>query len=93
MAQEKFDYYTLRHGSMGGIDVLGWGTYPKGSVLEGQARKVFLDNLPDEEAARKAYPQAQNFSNQFTEPQVSLHHLPGEDDPVAGGRYPDDYPD
>jgi hypothetical protein len=25
------------------------------------------------------------------QPQVSLNHLPGEDDPVPGGMYPDDY--
>lgn len=93
MAAEKFDYYTLRKGSYGGVDVLGWGTYSSSSVLAGQPRKVFLDSFDTEEAARAAYPQAEHFSNVWSEPQVSLSHLPGEDDPVAGGMYPDDYDD
>jgi len=91
MKDQTYDYYTLRHGKWGGIDVLGWGTYPDSSVLAGQAMKVWLDNFPTEEAARAAYPQAENFSSKWTEPQVSLSHLPGEDDPVPGGMYPDDY--
>ncbi len=33
------------------------------------------------------------FSNYWTEPRVSLAHLPGEDDPVSGGMYPDDCKD
>ena len=53
--------------------------------------KVFLDNFESEEAARAAYPQADQYTNKYTEPQVSLSHLPGEDDPVPGGMYPDDY--
>ena len=86
----KFDYYTLRHSQYGGVDVLGWGTYPRGSVLAGQPMKVFLDAFPTEEAARAAYPQAERFSSAWTDPQVSLSHLPGPDDPVPGGMYPDD---
>lgn len=93
MTTQQFDYYTLRHSRYGGVDVLGWGTYPASSVLAGQPMKVFLNNFPDEEAARKAFPQAENFSNAFTEPRVSLAHLPGENDPVAGGMYPDDWDD
>lgn len=88
-----YDYYTLRVGKWGGVDVLGWGTYPESSVLAGQPMKVFLDNFPTEEEARSAYPQAENFSSTWTEPQVSLAHLPGENDPVAGGMYPDDWSD
>lgn len=87
---QRFDYYTLRFGKWGGIDVLGWGTYPDSSVLAGQAMKVFLDNFDSEDAARAAYPQAQGFSSAWTQPRVSVAHLPGEDDPVAGGMYPDD---
>lgn len=86
----KFDYYTLRH-SRHGVDVLGWGTYPESSVLAGQSMKVFLDTFDTEAEARAAYPQAGEFSSRWTEPQVSLAHLPGEDDPVPGGMYPDDY--
>lgn len=84
---QQFDRYTLRLSKYSGVDVLGWGTYPRHSVLAGQPMKVFLDNYPDEEAARAAYPQAaQSFSSAWTDPQVSLSHLPDEDDPVAGGQ-------
>ena len=93
MRKQKFDYYTLRHSGQGGVDVLGWGTYPENSVLVGQPMKVFLDNYPDEETARSHYPQVTGFSSRFTEPQVSLSHLPGENDPVPGGMYPDDWDD
>ncbi len=91
----KFDRLTLRHGRgpYGGIDVLGWGTYPKHSVLAGQPMKVFLDNFPTEAEARAKYPQAGGFSSVWTEPQVSLNHLPSENDPVPGGMYPDDIGD
>lgn len=86
----SFDYYTLRVGRYGGVDVLGWGEYPESSVLAGQPMKVFVGNFPTEEAARSAYPQAQQFSSAWTEPRVSLNHLPGPNDPVPGGMYPDD---
>jgi len=92
-SSRKFDYYTLRRLDDGDVAVLGWDTYPENSVLAGQARKSHLGYYRDEEAARKDYPQATSFSNAFTEPQVSLNHLPGEDDPVAGGMYPDDIDD
>lgn len=93
--EEKFDRYTLRRGGgvMGGVDVLGWTTYPENSVLAGQPRKVFLDNFEDEAKARKAYPKADQWSSKFTDPQVNLNHLPGENDPVPGGMYPDDWSD
>ena len=87
---DNFDRYTLRHGHYGGVDVLGWGTFPEHSVLAGQPRKVFLDNFPDADAARRAYPMAENFSHPLLDPTPSLSHLPGEDDPVPGGMYPDD---
>lgn len=87
----NFDYYTLRVGKWGGVDVLGWGTYPDNSVLAGQSMKVFIDNFETEADARNAYPQAEGFSSAWTEPQVSLSHLPGENDPVPGGMYPDDW--
>ena len=80
MSERDYDYYTLRHGKWGGVDVLGWSTYPRHSVLAGQPMKVFLDNFDTEEEARKAYPQAEHFSNKWTEPQVSLNHLGENDD-------------
>lgn len=89
---QELHYLKLRAGRYGGIDVVGFGTYSRG-VLEGQTMKVFIDNFPTEAEAQTAYPQAQGFTSHWTEPQVSLSHLPGEDDPVAGGMYPDDYED
>lgn len=88
-----FDYLTLRHGRshMGGVDVLGWSTYPDSSVLAGQPMKVFLDTFDTEEQARAKFPQAEHFSNAWTEPQVSLAHLPGPDDRVPGGALMDDW--
>lgn len=89
-----YERHTLRHAKGGdGVDVLGWGTYPQSSVLAGQPMKVWLDNFPTEEEARAAYPQAKEWSHPLLDPQVSLDHLPGPDDPVPGGMYPDDWTD
>jgi hypothetical protein len=87
---QTFHYLKLRHSKYGGVDVLGFGTYPRNSVLAGQTSKVFIDAFDDEAAALAAYPKAEGFSSAWTDPQVSLSHLPGENDPVAGGMYPDD---
>lgn len=92
MTAQKFERYTLRHGKRGGVDVLGWGTYPASSVLAGQPMKVFLDNYDSEEAALAAYPSAQ-WSHAMLDPQVNLSHLPGENDMVPGGALPDDIDD
>lgn len=86
----KFHYLKLRVGRYGGIDVLGFGTYPKNSVLAGQTSKTFIDNFNTEAEARAAYPTAHEFSSGWTDVGVSLNHLPGPDDMVAGGAYPDD---
>lgn len=93
MPEPKYDHYPLRHGSHGCVDVLGWGTYPSSSVLAGQPMKVFIDSYSDEEEARKDFPQVTGFSSKWTEPQVSLSHLPDESTPCAGGMYPDDWDD
>ena len=88
-----FDYYTISHSRYGdGFDVFGWGTYERGSVLEGQPQKVFLDAFETLEAAKAEFPTA-TMSSRWMEPQVSLAHLPGADDFVRGGAYPDDYDD
>lgn len=86
----SYDYYTLRPGQWGGVDVVGWGTYPDSSVLAGQPMKVFINNFTSEAEAIAKYPSA-SWSSSWTEPSVSLNHLPGEDDPVPGGMYPDDW--
>jgi hypothetical protein len=88
--QRKYDFYTVSASKYSdGFAVYGWGTYPSSSVLAGQPMKVFIASFPTMEAAQKAHPEA-TPANQWTEPQVSLNHLPGEDDPVPGGMYPDD---
>ena len=89
----SFDYYTISNSRYGdGFDVFGWGTYERGSVLEGQPQKVFLDAFETLEAAKAEFPTA-TMSSRWMEPQVSLAHLPGADDFVRGGAYPDDYDD
>ena len=85
----KYDYMTVEANRYGQFSVHGWGTYPRGSVLAGQPMKVFITMFPTLEEAQKAYPKAKP-SHPLMQPQVSLAHLPGEDDPVPGGMYPDD---
>jgi len=89
---ETFDYYTINADTEFGTTVYtvyGWGTYERSSVLAGQARKCYIESYDTEEEAKAAHPGA-GFSSKWTEPQVNVNHLPGEDDPVAGGMYPDD---
>ena len=86
----EFLYKKLRPSQYGGVDVVGFKEAPRNSVLSGQVLKHFIDSYETEEEALKAHPDAEGYSNQYTDPQVSLSHLPGEDDPVAGGMYPDD---
>lgn len=81
-------WYTIRPSRYGGFDVHGFFEQPSG-VLAGQTLKRFLDSFDTEEQAVAAYPDAKGGSV-WTDPQVSLSHLPGENDPVAGGMYPDD---
>jgi len=88
--RRKFDYYTMRVNPDGTVDVLGWGIYESYSVLAGQSMKKFLGNFADEKAAKAVYGDDMNFSSQWTEPGNSYSHLPGEDDFVPGGAYPDD---
>jgi len=84
-----FDYFTVRPDNRLGFIVHGFGTYSRNSVLSGQSMKKFLDSFNTREAAIDFYPEAEN-GNDFSDPEVSVAHLPGEDDFVAGGAYPDD---
>jgi hypothetical protein len=90
MAKPKIEYRKLRRSQYGGVDVVGYYTAPQSSVLAGQTCRIFLDSFDTEEAALAAYPDAEGYSSKFTDPVVSLNHLPSEDDPVPGGMYPDD---
>lgn len=53
------------------------GTYPRSSVLAGQARKSFEDFFDTIEAAKAAYPSAEEG---FFEPCNWFDHLPDGDD-------------
>lgn len=86
----KFDYYTVRPDNRLGFIVHGFGTYSRHSVLSGQSMKKFLDSFNTREEALAVYPEADN-GNDWMDPEVSLNHLPSEDDFVPGGAYPDDY--
>lgn len=54
------------------------GTYERGSVLEGQSRRVWLDDFETLDEARAAYPDADVIDGTTYRPQP-LSHLPGED--------------
>ena len=83
------DDYTIEQKN-GRFAVYGFGTYGRGSVLAGQTMKRFLDFYDTEAEAVAAYPQA---SPGYRSAHNTYGHLPGEDDPVPGGMYPDDIDD
>ncbi len=90
MSNEKFDYYTINLHDDEAASVFGWSTYERSSVLAGQPRKVYIESFDTLAEAEAAYPGA-GISSRWTEPQISVSHLPGEDDPVPGVMYPDDW--
>jgi hypothetical protein len=95
MPREKFDEMTVEFKGDGQslpYVVYGWGEYEESSVLAGQTRKVFINAFETEQAAREAYPQCSGGTNGRSA-NNSVAHLPGENDPVAGGMFPDDYED
>lgn len=91
--QVRFDYFTMTAEPDGSVFVYGWGEYGRSSVLAGQPMKRGLDHFDNADDAMAVYGIDMGFSSKWTEPQVSLSHLPGENDPVAGGMYPDDIND
>lgn len=89
----KYLYKKLRQTEDGSVDVLGYKEVTSG-VLEGQVIKHFLDAYSSEAEAIKAHPEAaNNYFSKFLDCGPSLSHLPGENDPVSGGVYPDDIQD
>ena len=89
--QNGYLWKAVRQGRYGGIDVVGFKEAPQSSVLAGQILTCFISNYPTEEEARKAHPDCtEGFTSKWTSPQISLSHLPGENDSVPGGMYPDD---
>lgn len=89
----KYDYYNLRRNNDGSVDVLGFGTYEESSVLAGQTKKVFIDSFDTPEDAQAIYPEAVDYWSMYSGAVNSFNHLPGENDPVPGGMYPDDIDD
>lgn len=88
----KFDYFTITNARapLDGFNVYGWKPAARSSVLAGRGPlKHFIENYPTLEAAKAEYPKA-NTSNVWIEPVISLRDLPGEEDPVEGGMFPDD---
>ena len=82
---------TIRQSKYGnGFDVHGFYTASQSSVLAGQTLKQFIDSYDTIAQAQAAHPDA-NMGSSWTDPVVSVNHLPCEDDPVPGGMYPDDY--
>lgn len=85
----KYLWKTIRQSQYGiGYDVHGFFEQ-EGGVLDGQTLKQFIDSFDTHEEAKAAYPDAE-MGGDWTDPIVSLNHLPDENDPVPGGMYPDD---
>lgn len=84
-----YEYYEKRKGKRGGVDILGWKRVTTG-VLKGRMVKHYLGNLPTEEEAEGKYGEM-NWYSPWTSPETSLNDLPGPEDPVPGGMYPDDW--
>lgn len=67
-----------------------FSVYPRHSVLAGQTCKRFLNFFDSEEDAKAAHPKADiGYRGAYN----TFGHLPGEDNPVPGGMYPDDIDD
>lgn len=91
--QVPFDYYTVRPEWLGGGFVVhAFGVYGRSSVLAGQSMKRSIGHFDTMAEALAMYPEAES-GHDLLDPGVSVAHLPGEDDPVAGGMYPDDWDD
>lgn len=54
------------------------GIYGRGSVLEGQSRRIWVDDFETLDEAKAAYPDADIVAGSTYRP-PSLNHLPGED--------------
>jgi hypothetical protein len=99
----SYHYLTLERDRRGeGWVVYGHDHYPKGSVLEGQARRVYLDSFEAPEAARAAYPELkypeEAFYSWLDEEMTSAEtsglpaHPPSWFDPAdAGESWDEDY--
>jgi hypothetical protein len=87
IGKAKIEYYEKRDDEY--IDVIGWYKVPTG-VLKGSLSKAYCGTFKTEAEAEAMYG-SMNWNSPYLEPNTSLDHLPGEDDPVPGGMYPDDW--
>ena len=75
---KKYDYFTKETKSADCHVLYGWGKYPSHSVLAGQSSKSYLrsfDTSEELEAFMSDEGISGEWSNQCTEPQISLNHL------------------
>lgn len=70
-----------------GVDVVGFKRMQNG-VLRGQIVRCYIANYPTQLEAQKVHPDAQGWDDGY--PVTHVNHLPGPDDNVAGGNWPDD---
>ena len=87
--ETEWEYLTIepsRFDNTPDISVYGHGTYPQGSVLEGQARRTFLDSFSTVEEAKQKYPEAEVLNNTSYLPHQPLPSTPPHDfDPLDAG--------
>lgn len=89
-ASSKADSYSIEFNQRyGTYSIYGWGRYESG-VLRGQTKKFFIESFDTEAEAIKIYPKAKLG---YRSAHNTFNHLPGENDPVPGGMYPDDIED
>lgn len=72
-------------------NVYEWGTYESHSVLAGQTKKSFVRSFDSLKELEEHYPNLRESHR--GDHQNTINHLPGENDPVPGGMYPDDWDD
>ena len=94
--REGIEYKMIEPAKDGdGYDVYGYGTYPRGSVLAGQTRRVFLDGYGTLAEAKAAYPDATEAagSNHFMFAGQDAGQFPPSDfsEADAGERWDSDY--
>jgi len=76
---KQYDYCTLSWNERGGVNLYGWGTYGRSSVLAGQSKKCFLEMYDSQEEAEAKHPDL-GFSSKWTEPRNTFNHLPDHQD-------------
>jgi hypothetical protein len=91
MENRKYQWYEKRAGYGDSVDVIGWYECKDG-VLKGMMCKAGVGCYDTEEEAELAWGEM-NWNSPYLEPSQSLNHLPGEEDYVPGGAYPDDWND